>query len=362
MRPSEKKALAMALGIGYGISVPAFADLVVLRNGEKLEGSVTGQTISNVNFVGDDGRVQLISKSTIASIFYFSRRETDKQEIKLVALKKEEAKEEREEKLKKKREEDRKRRDKELREKREEEQREAELADREDLVEEVARQAENEIAEKEPGNEIEAARQQERRRLEALRLEKTRGTVRLWSGQEIKAQIVEKHGQHYVLETSAGFMEFHTSEIEQMKIPASSDGSRPERIIDSSNLEAVKKRINAEDSLDLSSGMNLAYETTEFDGYNTQLESEFGRIQLRPDDSRSSRTPAEGMDLTVGQHGYVMLRSGLKVSGDLILRSRYEWVLQTEKGEVHFNADDIVFARAEARTDDSFTDNLIFWR
>ena len=149
MRPSEKKALAMALGIGYGISVPAFADLVVLRNGEKLEGSVTGQTISNVNFVGDDGRVQLISKSTIASIFYFSRRETDKQEIKLVALKKEEAKEEREEKLKKKREEDRKRRDKELREKREKEQREAELADREDLVEEVARQAENEIGEKE---------------------------------------------------------------------------------------------------------------------------------------------------------------------------------------------------------------------
>ncbi|HBS06535.1 MAG TPA: hypothetical protein DEA96_16320, partial [Leptospiraceae bacterium] len=81
MRATEKKALALALGVGYGISAPAFADLVVLRSGEKLEGSVTGQTISSVNFVGDEGQVRVIPKSTIASIFYFSRRETNKQDI-----------------------------------------------------------------------------------------------------------------------------------------------------------------------------------------------------------------------------------------------------------------------------------------
>ena len=94
MRPSEKKALALALGVGYGISVPAFADLLILRNGDKLEGSVTGQTISSVNFVGDDGRVQIIPKSSIATIFYFSRQDKQKQEVKLVALKKEEQRKE----------------------------------------------------------------------------------------------------------------------------------------------------------------------------------------------------------------------------------------------------------------------------
>ncbi len=359
MRATEKKALALALGVGYGISAPAFADLVVLRSGEKLEGSVTGQTISSVNFVGDEGQVRVIPKSTIASIFYFSRQETNKQDIKLVALKKEEAKKEREEKLKKKREEDRKRREKELREKQEQERRaelDRELENRTDLTEEERRSLE----EQKRRNAENQANDQERRRLEALRIEKTKGTIRLWSGQEINAQIVEKHGDRYVLETSAGFMEFHASEIEQMEIAAASDGSRPARTIGPADLEAVKTVATSEDALDLSSGATVSYRNVSFDGYNTEVDSDVGHIKLRPEDGHSMKKPSGGMDLLVGQYGYVMLRSGLQVYGDLILRSNYEWVLQTEKGEVHFNPDDIVFARTEAKKEESFS--LLFWR
>lgn len=356
MRATEKKALALALGVGYGVSIPAYADLIVLRSGDKLEGAVTGQTISTVNFVGDEGDVRMIPKSTIASIFYFSRTESQKQDIKLVALKKEEQKKEREEKLKKKREEDRKRREKELREKREQERIEAatdqELENGRENLSEAELQA---LEEQSQRNAENAAR-------ERARLELTRGTVRLWSGQEIKAQITEKHGQRYVLETSAGFMEFHASEIEQMEIPASADGSRPARIVEASELEAVKTIRTAKDEMDLSGGSTVAFQKSSFDGYNTELESDLGKIQLRPDDADFSQKSSRGMDLLVGQYGYVMLRSGLQIHGDLVLRSNYEWVLRTDKGEIHFDPDDIVFARQDVRKEDGFLSTLTFWR
>ncbi|MBU45427.1 MAG: hypothetical protein CMN76_19605 [Spirochaetaceae bacterium] len=375
MRPSEKKALALALGVGYGISVPAFADLLILRNGDKLEGSVTGQTISSVNFVGDDGRVQIIPKSSIATIFYFSRQDKQKQEVKLVALKKEEQRKEREEELKKKREEDRKRREKELQEKREKE-RLARLEKKQEkealekaLQKEKEEQKAEELAEKE--RDAEALRleeqkrlaQQERRRLEALRLQKTSGLVRLWSGQEIRGTFVSRHGEVFTLETTAGLMDFHRSEIEQMEISVEENGVSREQVLAPSELEAVETVALSKDQIDLSSGVTVNYKSVRFDGFNTEVESEYGELSLRPEDAETSSNPVTGMDLMVGEYGYVMLHSGQKVSGDLILRSRHQWILHTEKGDVSLNPDEIVFARKEQRVSgDSFPASLVFWR
>lgn len=365
--------MALALGVGYGLSVPMYADLVVLRSGDRLEGNVTGQTISAVNFVGDDGRVQLLPKSSIATIFYFSTAQKDRQEAKLAVLQKEEQAEKRREELKKKREEARERREKELKEKRERERKEAlekKREEQEELREELKkeqeeqRREEQEAREERLDQEKERQREQERRRQEALRLERTEGLVRLWSGQEISARILEKRGEIFTLETPAGFMEFHRSEIEQMEYVSSVDGANETKIIGPDKLEAVNSVEPQSDRMDLSSGMTVTYKTVEFDGYNTEMESEAGTLQLRPEDGEytSSSKPLSGMDLAVGQYGFVMLRSGQQLNGDLMLRSKYEWVLDTDQGRIHLNTDDIVFARAQDRPSSWGMDSLMFWR
>ncbi|MCB1170499.1 MAG: hypothetical protein KDK25_09210 [Leptospiraceae bacterium] len=371
MKATEKKAFALALGVGYGLATPAFADLVVLRNGDQLEGNVTGQTIAMVNFVGDDGRVQMLPKSTISTIFYFSRKDKDKQEAKLTVLKKEEERKEREEKLKKKREEERERREKELKEKREKERREA-LEKKKEAEEALKKEREERDALEEKKEEQdqkdlqERKRQQEleRRRQEALRLEKTEGLVRLWSGQEIHARIIEQKGEVFTLETTAGLMDFDRSEIEEMEIVSTESGTEKKRILQPAELEAVASPERPKDAVRLSGGDTIHYKSVAYDGYNAEVESEYGQIRLRPEDSSYgyNEKPDSGLELNVGQYGFVMLRTGQKVSGDLMLRSKHEWVLATDHGEIHLSSDEIIFARSMDRPASWSVSDLMFWR
>mgnify|MGYP002713185414 CR=1 FL=1 len=357
MTTTEKKAFALALGVGYGLSAPAFADLVILRSGERLEGNVSSQTISAVNFVGDDGTVQLLPKSTISTIFYFSRTEDKAQQIKLVALKKEEEKKKREEELKKKREEDRKRREEELKEKREQELQKS-LEEKTETGPEKLSPEELRRQKRENENDL------QRRRQEALRLERTTGKVRLWSGQEISARIVERKGNQFTLETPAGFMDFDRSEIEQMEITSTINGSPTKRVLGPQELEAVKTESVKDDALNLSSGMDVQYRTVSYDGYNTEVQSDLGNLQLRPADmgvgySRESR---KSMDLQAGQYGFVMLRSGQKLEGDLMLRGKHSWVIRTESGEIHLDPEEIIFSAEAPRPEGGFFSSLAFWK
>ena len=188
--------------------------------------------------------------------------------------------------------------------------------------------------------------------------------LRLWSGQEIHARIIEQNGEVFTLETTAGLMDFDRSEIEEMEIVTTESGAEKKRILQPAQLEAVVSPEHPADSMRLSGGDTINYKSVAYDGYNAEVDSDYGQIRLRPEDASYgySETPSSGLELNVGQYGFVMLRTGQKVSGDLMLRSKHEWVLATDHGQIHLSSDEIIFARSTERPASWSMSNLMFWR
>lgn len=358
------------------------AEEIFLRNGQVILGTIRSQTRENIKVYTLEGQSKTISKRRIRKISYTpvsvlrariaaeeKRKEEERRKQEALRAEKERI---RLAAIRKKEEEERKKEEQRLAEqKRMEEER---LAEQKRKEEEETASSDTTDPEKNktgsedptsgtPGDPLDQTPAVERKRIllaleerkqhnklmkERIRLQMTRGDLRLDSGDRIHAVVMIKKGPIFQVQADDGFTELHQSQIVSMRV-TTDEGTKK---IKPDEIRGVREFDFQENEIRLAS-LELSGKIVGVQGNSVLIESDRMTLKVpREEVLNSSVLPKKdeknGIHVKPGQRGMYLLKGDNLVRGELVLQTKHRVIIATGGGQMTLKPADILYAYPES--------------
>lgn len=312
------------------------AEQIYTRSGQVLNGTVTTQDPQSVG-LEIDGRYRTYNKSDLRRIVYSM---TDEEVRKLEEAKK--AEELRQENLKK----DQQRQAELARQRNEEERKNAENR-RLEAERKSAEAAQKLEADRKAA--VDTARLEDERKTRELadfrektRLIRARGVIHLTGGQDITGEVLEKRGEFLKVKTRYGELALQVSEIGYMVVDT---GSGTERIRPA-DIRGIRELELEQEEIRLTSGNTLTGRITGAYGESVLASTNRGSLLLHRTGVLSALPNAQlpnTAELNEGESGTIVLAGDQKMRGTIVLRSPHMIIVDTPKGRLILQRDQILY-------------------
>lgn len=354
MKPYSNRSAIFFLSVILGTS-PLFPEVIHMRDGQVIEGSITGQTRTTVRVATESATLEL-KKTEIKRIVFTpyispeekARKEREKKEAEEKA--KQEARDREEEAARQKE------KEKSERQQKQTEARQQSVREEQQKKEAAARQIEREqqrkITETRISQKVDRERSRHDRLMqERIRLQYTEGLLAYSGGQKIHTEMMEKDPYRFYVKTDYGLFDLFPSDFSTMVIETDTKS----KTIQSNQILAVKTADPRQGVIYLKGGTILNGKVEGMVGTSVIISSEKGRVVLPASDVLFPALPPNqnlrpGIHVSVGQKGDFYFNDNQVISGTLILLSKYRMAVQTEYGLLDLDPAELVSAVPEEKT------------